>query len=312
MLLTNLKQLVFLYKRGKDMKKIIVILIACILLTSACSNKQNEVTKTEEDTVNINTVTIGENKMNYIVFGSGEKNFVIIPGLSIHSVLNSKDAIKEAYKEFENEYTVYLFDRATNIKEGYSIRDMAKDIADAMKELNIENAYIFGASQGGMIAQYLAIDYPELVNKVVLGSTLSKPNETSINVISNWINLAKEKEETKLLESFVDDVYSKNTLDNYRDYLISSNAGITNEEYERFIILASACNTFDCYDELINIKCPVLVLGSYGDKVVTVEASKEIQEKINSDIYLYDDSYGHGVYDEASDYKQRILDFFND
>ena len=294
------------------MKKIIVILIACILLTSACSNKQNEVTKTEEDTVNINTVTIGENKMNYIVFGSGEKNFVIIPGLSIHSVLNSKDAIKEAYKEFENEYTVYLFDRATNIKEGYSIKDMAKDIADAMKELNIENAYIFGASQGGMIAQYLAIDYPELVNKVVLGSTLSKPNETSINVISNWINLAKEKEETKLLESFVDDVYSKNTLDNYRDYLISSNAGITDEEYERFIILASACNTFDCYDELNNIKCPVLVLGSYGDKVVTVEASKEIQEKINSDIYLYDDSYGHGVYDEASDYKQRILDFFND
>ena len=294
------------------MKKIVVILIACILLTSACSNKQNEVTKTEEDTVNINTVTIGENKMNYIVFGSGEKNFVIIPGLSIHSVLNSKDAIKEAYKEFENEYTVYLFDRATNIKEGYSIRDMAKDIANAMKELNIENAYIFGASQGGMITQYLAIDYPELVNKVVLGSTLSKPNDTSINVISNWINLAKEKEETKLLESFVDDVYSKNTLDNYRDYLISSNAGITNEEYERFIILASACNTFDCYDELNNIKCPVLVLGSYGDKVVTVEASKEIQEKINSDIYLYDDSYGHGVYDEASDYKQRILDFFND
>ena len=294
------------------MKKTIVILIACILLTSACSNKQNEVTKTEEDTVNINTVTIGENKMNYIVFGSGEKNFVIIPGLSIHSVLNSKYAIKEAYKEFENEYTVYLFDRATNIKDGYSIRDMAKDIADAMKELNIENAYIFGASQGGMIAQYLAIDYPELVNKVVLGSTLSKPNDTSINVISNWINLAKEKEETKLLESFVDDVYSKNTLDNYRDYLISSNAGITDEEYERFIILASACNTFDCYDELINIKCPVLVLGSYGDKVVTVEASKEISEKINSDIYLYDDSYGHGVYDEASDYKQRILDFFND
>ena len=294
------------------MKKIVVILIACILLTSACSNKQNEVTKTEEDAVNINTVTIGENKMNYIVFGSGEKNFIIIPGLSIHSVLNSADAIKEAYKEFENEYTVYLFDRATNIKEGYSIKDMAKDIADAMKELNIENAYIFGASQGGMIAQYLAIDYPELVNKVVLGSTLSKPNDTSINVISNWINLAKEKEETKLLESFVDDVYSKNTLDNYRDYLISSNAGITDEEYERFIILASACNTFDCYDELNNIKCPVLVLGSYGDKVVTVEASKEIQEKINSDIYLYDDSYGHGVYDEASDYKQRILDFFND
>ncbi len=260
--------------------------------------------------VKVNTVRIKDNEMNYIVLGSGKKNFVIIPGLSIHSVMGLVEAIAEAYKDFNTEYTVYLFDRAKNISEGYSVRDMAKDTVEAMKALNIENADIFGASQGGMIAEYIAIDYPELVNKMVLGSTLSKPNDTSRKVIGNWIKLAKEKEETKLLESFVDDVYSQNTLEIYRDYLIDSNKGITDKEYERFIILASACEKFNCYDELKNIKCPTLVLGSLGDKVVTVEGSKEIAEVVNCDIYLYDDNYGHGVYDEANDYKQRILAFF--
>ena len=249
--------------------------------------------------------------MDYVKFGNGSKVFVIIPGLSIHSVMGSAEAIKEAYNDFSEEYTVYLFDRAKNISDSYSIEDMAKDTANAMKNLGIEKAYIFGASQGGMIAEYIAIDYPELVEKLVLGSTLSKPNDTANNLINEWITLAKEKDEDGLLNSFVENVYSKNTLDAYKDTLISANKGITDEEYERFIILAKAIETFNCYDKLNEIKCPVLVLGSNGDKVVTPAGSTEIAEAINCDIYMYEDTYGHGVYDEATDYKQRILDFFN-
>ena len=38
--------------------------------------------------------------MKHIVFGSGTKNFVILPGLSVHSVMGLADAIAEAYKDF--------------------------------------------------------------------------------------------------------------------------------------------------------------------------------------------------------------------
>mgnify|MGYP000509005964 FL=1 len=54
--------------------------------------------------------------MKHIVFGSGTKNFVILPGLSVHSVMGLADAIAEAYKDFCEEYTVYVFDRAENIQ----------------------------------------------------------------------------------------------------------------------------------------------------------------------------------------------------
>ncbi len=256
------------------------------------------------------TVIAGSLEMDYIRFGSGEKSFVIIPGLSIHSVMGLEDMIAEAYKDFAKDYTVYVFDRAKNIKAGYTVREMAADTAKAMEALGIEKAHVFGASQGGMIAMYLAIDHPELVHKMILGSTLAKPNETFNQAAREWNRLAKEQDETALVESFVDRVFSEETLKDYRQALIKMNMGITEEEFQRIAILTEACKNFNCYEELSNIKCPTLVIGSRGDKVVTAEGSEQIAEALSCELYIYEDIYGHAVYDEAPDYKQRCLDFF--
>ena len=299
------------------MKRLIPALVAGLLLLGlAACQSGTEPEATAEPTAapaaaSVKTVSSGGMEMDYIVFGSGEKTFVILPGLSVHSVMGSADAIAEAYKDFAEEYTVYLFDRVKSISDGYSVRDMAADTAKAMKELGIENADVFGASQGGMIAEYLAIDYPGLVHKMILGSTLARPNDGFDNIVDEWISLAEEKQETKLLESFVDSVYSEATLEAYRDTLISMNRNISDEEYERFIILARACKGFDCYDELSGIKCPVLVIGSEGDRVVGAEGSEQIASALGCELYLYGDNYGHGVYDEAPDYRQRCLDFLH-
>ena len=258
----------------------------------------------------VKTVSTAEVEMDYIQFGSGKKTFVILPGLSIHSVMGLAQAVKTAYKDFTSDYTVYLFDRAKNLHEGYTIRDISRDTASAMMALNLTNADIFGASQGAMATICLAIDYPELVHSMVLGSTLAKPNETFTRVGKTWVELAEKRDEKGLLENFVDVVYSQATLEKYRDAMISANVGISEAEYERFLVLARACQGFDMYEQLSAIKCPVLVLGSEGDRVVTAEGSRQIAEKLGCAIYLYDASYGHAVYDEAPDYKKRVLDFF--
>ncbi len=290
------------------MKRMLALLMTGLMLAglTPCLAEENQ---TEDASTMVKTVSTDEVTMDYVVFGGGEKTFVILPGLSIHSVMGSAEAIAAAYQSFAEEYTVYVFDRAKDLKEGYTVRDMAEDTAKAMEALHIEGADVFGASQGGMMAQYLAIDHPALVHKLILGSTLSKPNDTFLNVVDTWISLAEARNEESLLASFADQIYGKATLEAYRDYLITSNQGIAEEEYQRFIILATACKNFNCYDALSSIQCPVLVLGSEGDQVVTAEGSREIAEKLNCTLYLYDAQYGHGVYDEAPDYKQRCLDF---
>ncbi len=247
--------------------------------------------------------------MNYIEFGRGEKPFVILPGLSIHSIMAYAEEIESAYEGFAEAYKVFVFDRSKELKQGTRIRELAEDTARVMKELKLEKAGVFGASQGGMIAQYLAIDHPELVDKLILGSSLSRQNRVFRAVGQEWIRLAEERKEKELISSFVDQVYSERTLASYRDILIQSNLGITEREYERFLIQARSCLSFDCFDELSRIKCPVLVLAAKGDRVTTAKAAEETAEALHSRLYLYDESYGHGVYDEAADYKQRMLEF---
>lgn len=252
----------------------------------------------------------GDIRMNVTRFGSGDKVMIIIPGLSLKPVSESAPFVAARYKDACEKYTVYAFDRKKNPKMGYTIREMARDTAEVMKEIGISDVYAFGASQGGMILQFLMIDYPELIKKAVIGSSMSRPNEMSEKVITKWFEIAKTHDHRMLNRECFKKIYSKEYLKKYEKYMPALEDIGTDEDCDNFVILAAACDGFSAYEELTKIKCPVLVIGSDCDEVVSVRGSEEIAEKTGCEIYIYD-GYSHAVYDEADDYPQRILEFFD-
>ena len=258
--------------------------------------------------MNILTAKVNDIEMDYCKFGTGEKVFVIIPGLSLRSVMLSAGAVAVAYKQFTENYTVYLFDRRKNIAESYSVREMAHDTAEIMKSLGIKDADIFGTSQGGMIAQFIAIDYPELAHSIVLGSTCSRANDTIKCIINTWCGFAEKYDVKALNHSFFENVYSDAFLKKHGNALEFLESQGTLEECDRFKVFAEACADFNAYNELEKVKCPALVLGAEQDKVLTAEASVELVEKLGCELYIYE-NFGHAVYDEAEDYKDRIMNF---
>ena len=250
-------------------------------------------------------------EMDYIRFGRGEKVFVILPGVDTKSILNSAMAIEAGYRIFADDYTVYVFDRRRNMPYDYTIRQMASDTAEVMTALGISGADIFGASQGGMMAMCIAIDHPELVRKLAVGSTSARITPEINEGTDRWIELAESGDMTALTADFIDNLYSEATIGKYRDFLMHLNDQVTQRDIDRFIIQAKALDGFDILDELDKIKCPTLVIGSKGDKLLPAYCSREIADKIGCELYLYGEEYGHCVFDEAPDYKQRLLDFFN-
>lgn len=54
----------------------------------------------------------------------------------------------------------------------FSMRLFAEDTVGLMDVLNVPKAHVLGTSMGGMIAQELALNYPERVEKLILSSTL--------------------------------------------------------------------------------------------------------------------------------------------
>lgn len=257
----------------------------------------------------LRTVKTEAYEMEYFTFGHADRPFVLIPGIGIKSVTLSAAAVVAAYEPFTRDYAVTVFDRKKNIQPGYDVFAMAEDTADAMRRLGIRNACVCGVSQGGMVAQVLAIRHPELVCKMVLGSSLPRQNEISKNTFDRWYRLACGNDIRALNRDVFNKVYSEAYYRRYADIFRKAETDGTPEEMKRFAVLARACRTFDAYDELNKIKCPVLVIGAKEDRVLSVQGSVELAEKLHCECYLYD-RFGHAAYDEAPDYRERVLRFF--
>src|SRR5436309_5767334 len=54
------------------------------------------------------------------------------------------------------------------VREPYTIKDLAEDTVAVMRALDIRQAHIIGISMGGFIALELALHYPQIVEKLVL------------------------------------------------------------------------------------------------------------------------------------------------
>ncbi len=250
--------------------------------------------------------------MQFFRFGTGEKPFVILPGLSVQSVMGAAGAIAEAYRPFAEQYTVYVFDRREDLPKAYSIHDMARDTAEAFMALGLKDVSLFGASQGGMIALVLAIEYPALIGKMVLGSTSAHVREEQYRVIDGWVRLAKAGDRKGLYLTFGKEIYPPSVFEQAREQLIAAAETVTDKDLERFIVLAEGTKDFDVTSELDKIQCPVLALGVFEDSVVDADATMEIAEKLEERwdfrLYMYT-GYGHAAFDTAPDYRQRILRF---
>lgn len=248
--------------------------------------------------------------INVIHFGSGSQAVVIISGVCLTVPEGQGEAIADAYRTLAEEYSIYLFERKKDLTVGYTIEDMTEDIYKAMNMLNISSAFVYGVSQGGMIAQMLALKHPEAVKKLVLCSTMCRPTETMKAVALNWLELAEKYDVVSLNRSFFKVVYSPAYLEKIKDFLPEAEKVGSAEDCDRFCILVKALLTFDTYDMLNRIECPVLVLGDKNDRTIGPEGSYEIIEKLGCENYIYDE-YSHAVYDEAPDIQERIKVFLS-
>ena len=250
--------------------------------------------------------------MDYLRFGNGAKPLVIIPGLSVQSVMGSAQAITESYKLLTEDFTLYVFDRRKEVPQSYSIDDMARDTAEAIQLLGLKDVYLFGVSQGGMIAMKIAINHPELVERMILGSTTADVTESRFSIIDEWISLAKDGNAEGLYLSFGEAVYPPSVFEQSKELLREAAKTVTDDELKRFIIMAEGMRGFNVIDELGKISCPVLVLGSNDDRVLGGEASRQImkclRDKTGCELFMYD-GYGHAAYDVAPDYRERMLKF---
>ena len=248
--------------------------------------------------------------MDFFKFGIGKNIMILIPGVSIKSVMESEKIIKDAYSIFKDDFTVYVFDRNKNMKKSYTIFDMADDMIKVIDRLELKDIYLAGASQGGMISAIVSYKRPDLVKKLSINSITAIVNDNYYLFFDEMIRLLNDNNLDLVVDMFMKKVYSKELYESTKDSMAPFIASITDGDISTFIIECEALKDFDILDNIKNIKCETLIITGKLDLVFNYNDSIIINKNIkNSKLYIYD-NYGHALYDEALDFKERVYSFF--
>lgn len=105
-------------------------------------------------------------QLNFKSFGQGP------PLVILHGLFGTLDNWQTLGKKWAEEYTVYLIDQRNHGKSPHvdtiSYPEMAEDLAAFLESEWIHKCHLLGHSMGGKVAMQFALDYPDLIEKLVV------------------------------------------------------------------------------------------------------------------------------------------------
>jgi len=251
--------------------------------------------------------------MDYIVFGKGTRHLIMLPGLGdgLMTVRGKALPFSLMYSKYANAFRVWMFSRREPLPQGWTTRDMAADVYKAMVLLGIGRANIIGISQGGMIAQHLAIDHPERVEKLVLAVTAPRCEPMLAANIRRWMDMARREDYAAIMEDNLRQMYTPDYVKKNRWLLpITTRVGKPGS-FDRFLVQAEACLTHNAAG-IASVTAPTLILGGARDRTIDIAGSHALHKAIpNSRLHIWA-KYGHAVYDEADDFDDVTLAFLQE
>ena len=257
------------------------------------------------------TLYFNNKSMDYVTFGKGKKSLVIIPGLGdgLQTVKGKAQLFSLSYRLLAKHYKIYVFSRINELRQGYTTRDMAADVAEAMETLNLDTAYVMGISQGGMIAQWLAADFPEKVQKLILAVTTAKPSQLARERIEHWQKLSQSGNFKHLMLDIAKHSYTQKSYQKWR--LLYNVMGIFGriKDKQRIDIQSVSCLKHDSLDFLEKINCPTLIIGAEKDDVLGVDGSLGLHQHIKDSQLTILPECGHALYEQNKDFQKRVLVF---
>ena len=249
--------------------------------------------------------------IDYLTFGTGKRPLIIIPGLGdgLQTVKGMAMPLSITYRILAERYKIYVFSRINELRQGYTTRDMAADVAEAMEILNLDAAYVMGISQGGMIAQWLAVDYPESVQRLILAVTTAKPSQIARERIEHWQKLSQSGNFKHLMLDIAKRSYTQKSYQKWR--LLYNVMGIFGriKDKQRIDIQSVSCLKHDSLDFLEKINCPTLIIGAEKDDVLGVDGSLVLHQHIKDSQLTILPECGHALYEQNKDFQKRVLVF---
>ena len=262
----------------------------------------------------MNTVTVGDIDISYEVMGEGPP-LVLIMGLT--ATMDWWDP--QFLDALSRKRQLLIFDNRGAGRTGapadqkFTISQMADDTIGLMDALGMDRADVMGVSMGGMIAQELALSYPERVNKLVLCVTFCGGENTvytSKEVLGRLVDRSGTTEE--MVARFATLLFP--------DEWLEQNSGYLGDFAARYMVAPTtdhnaamqfmATTTFDTYDRLPSVDKPTLVACGAEDILIPPENSRIIASRIPGARLVEFEGAGHGFINQQREQFLELLEDF--
>jgi 3-oxoadipate enol-lactonase len=199
----------------------------------------------------------------------------------------------------------------------YSMKDYADDAASLMEAQGWASANVLGFSFGGIVAQELALRYPDKVEKLVLAGVSSggKGGEPyPLNEIFHLPNEERIVKAIELIDTRCDEDWRRDNPEQYEAmFAYWENYLRTGSEDEEKAAGArrqmEAGIGFDAYDRLPNLLMPVFICGGKYDGTNPPANLENMHERIpGSKLKFYE--AGHMFLGQDPTAMEEIIDFF--
>jgi 3-oxoadipate enol-lactonase len=248
--------------------------------------------------------------LHYTERGSGP------PLLLVHGLLVTGEMFDPVAEDFASRHRLIIPDlrghgKSRGLPPPYTAARLASDLALLLDRLGIGAAAVLGYSQGGAIAQQLALDFPGRCERLVLACTYA-------------YNMAsfREKLEGRAMppllhvlgmRRFADLVISRGleSLGRERaDWL----AGIMADQDGSLMVSAwKEAMAFDSRPRLGEIACPTLVLAASDDEAVPAHHARMLHEGIRGSRLAVIEGAGHTlIWTHAGEFVRTVEDFLGD
>lgn len=199
-------------------------------------------------------------------------------------------------------------DKANN---PYTVHDQTKVLYEVLQALDIKKLNVCGISYGGEVALDFSVQYPELVEKLMVFNTTAKTSLWLKDIGDSWIKAAHDPLAFYL--TTLPTIYSHQFYETHKEWMSNRKQVLlgvfSNPEFMQSMIrLTHSSETFDVSSKLSNIHVPTLVVSSDLDTITPTYEQERIAQAIPSSTHIILKGCGHAsMYEQPNTFISLIL-----
>ena len=194
----------------------------------------------------------------------------------------------------------------------YTFPQLVEDARALLSCLGVHRTHFVGISLGGMVGQWLALTYPELLHSLVLCDTSARTAPEARTIWDERIALAAREGMEPHVESTIGRWFTPTFIAEHPEAVDPLRAMIRATDPQGFIACAGAIKTHDLLERLPQIKIPTLIIVGKEDPGTPVAAAQAIHELIaGSELVVLESASHLSNLEQAAEFNQTLLAFLD-